>query len=211
MSTRHFYYPPLLENEYYHIYNRGNNGDDLFYQPRNYLYFLKLYDTYLSSYLETYAFCLLPNHFHLLVRIRDFRTLPEARRRLQHGRTIIDEPGELISEQFRRFFLSYAKAIKKQEDRTGSLFEKNFRRKRVQAERYFTNLITYIHRNPQLHGVWPDYRVYPYSSFERILIPRETALRKREVLDWFGGQEAYRQFHQRGYHVPTISSLLIED
>ena len=61
---------PLEENQFYHIYNRGNDGTDLFYQDRNYIFFLKKYDNYLSEYVDTYAYCLLPNHFHLLVRVK---------------------------------------------------------------------------------------------------------------------------------------------
>ena len=61
---------PLEENNYYHIYNRGHDGIDLFYQRRNYHYFLVKYDYYLSNYVDTYAYCLLPNHFHLLIRVK---------------------------------------------------------------------------------------------------------------------------------------------
>ena len=55
---------PLEEGQFYHIYNRGNNRERLFYSTENYLFFLRRYDEYL------YAFCLLPNHFHLLVRVK---------------------------------------------------------------------------------------------------------------------------------------------
>ena len=61
---------PLLRGQYYHIYNRGNNGETIFRDARNYPYFLKLYAEYVEPVAETYAYCLLPNHFHFLVRIR---------------------------------------------------------------------------------------------------------------------------------------------
>ncbi|RZK44455.1 MAG: TonB-dependent receptor, partial [Pedobacter sp.] len=120
---------------------------------RNYRYFLQKYDYYLSPYLETYTFCLLPNHFHLLVRIKNFADLPKIEQTLRHGQELIISPERIISEQFRRFFVSYAKSIKVQEERTGSLFEKNFRRKLVDSDEYFTNLVAYIHRNPETHGI----------------------------------------------------------
>ena len=211
MSIRQHYYPPLLEDTYYHIYNRGNNGDNLFYRPENYVYFLRLFDYYLTTYLETYAFCLLPNHFHLLIRTRNFDTLPEAAKRIQHGSQVLETPETLFSEQFRRFFIAYAKAIKKQEDRTGSLFEKNFRRKAVTSDKYFTNLVAYIHRNPQLHGIWPDFQSYPYSSYERMLLPKQTNLKKQEVLEWFGSENNYRFIHASGYSHGTILNLTIEE
>ncbi|MBF8283376.1 MAG: hypothetical protein HW378_2291 [Anaerolineales bacterium] len=64
---------PLHPGQYYHIYNRGNNRENVFREERNYPYFLKLYAKYIEPIAETYAYCLLRNHFHLLVRIREVR------------------------------------------------------------------------------------------------------------------------------------------
>lgn len=61
---------PLESGKFYHIYNRGINGCNLFYEPENYEYFLHLYDKYISPVAETYAWVLMRNHFHLLVRIK---------------------------------------------------------------------------------------------------------------------------------------------
>ena len=58
---------PLAPGEYYHIYNRGNNRENLFRQERNYDYFMRLYAQYIAPVALTFAFSLLPNHFHLLV------------------------------------------------------------------------------------------------------------------------------------------------
>ena len=65
------YRQPLEPGCFYHVYNRGNNGDNLFYNQENYKFFLRKYDEYLSPLVETYAFCLLPNHFHLLIRVKE--------------------------------------------------------------------------------------------------------------------------------------------
>ncbi len=61
---------PLIHGNYYHIYNRGNNREDIFIEPPNYSYFLSLYAKYIDPVADTYAYCLLRNHFHLLVRIK---------------------------------------------------------------------------------------------------------------------------------------------
>jgi putative transposase len=61
---------PLSPGGYYHIFNRGNNGENVFLEKRNYPYFLSLYTKYIEPIAETFAFCLLRNHFHLLVRIK---------------------------------------------------------------------------------------------------------------------------------------------
>ena len=61
---------PLEYDQTYHIYDRGNNRQDIFLEDRNYRYFLQLYARYVEPVADTYAYCLLRNHFHLLVRIR---------------------------------------------------------------------------------------------------------------------------------------------
>ncbi len=49
----------LKEGNYYHIYNRGNNSENIFYEKANYQFFLKKYGKYCYSVLDTYAYCLL--------------------------------------------------------------------------------------------------------------------------------------------------------
>ena len=61
---------PLEHETYYHIYNRGINGETLFREPDNYRHFLRLYDKYIEPVADTFAWCLMPNHFHLLVQIK---------------------------------------------------------------------------------------------------------------------------------------------
>jgi len=70
---------PLAPGEYYHIYHRGNNREKLFRQERNYDYFMRLYAQYIAPVAFTYAFCLLRNHFHLLVQILELEALRRAR------------------------------------------------------------------------------------------------------------------------------------
>jgi len=69
---------PLLHGNYYHIYNRGNNSIDVFLETENYLYFLRLYAKYIEPVADTYAWCLLKNHFHILVRIKDRTEINES-------------------------------------------------------------------------------------------------------------------------------------
>ena len=58
----------LIPGQYFHVFNRGINGEDIFLEPQNYAYFLDLYQKYISPIAETYAYCLLVNHFHFLIR-----------------------------------------------------------------------------------------------------------------------------------------------
>lgn len=63
---------PLEYGKFYHIYNQGGSGTNLFRKQENYEYFMQLYDKHISPITETFAWCLLANHFHLLVRIKEF-------------------------------------------------------------------------------------------------------------------------------------------
>src|SRR5258707_12000647 len=136
---------PLLPGHYYHLYNRGNNREDLFREERNYRYFLELYARHIGPVAETLAYCLLKNHFHLLVMIREAPATP--------GQTspALGETGEVsvpkASQSFANLFNAYTKAINKAFGRTGSLFQERFQRIEVTSDRYFLHLVFYIHFN----------------------------------------------------------------
>ncbi len=118
---------------------------------------------------------------------------------------------DLVSEQFRRFFIGYSQAINKQEKRTGSLFQKGFKRTRIDSNAHLIYLVYYIHANPQNHGLIRDFRKYEYSSYARILLERPTKLQKREVLEWFGSQNYYVEFHNDIQDLKVVDRYIIED
>ena len=200
---------PLEPDHYYHIFNRGNNRENIFYSQENYQYFLRKYDQYLSNYLDTYCFCLLPNHFHLLVRIKSPECILQQATSDFKASKYADLPiDQMVSERFRRFFLSYSKSINKQRGRVGSLFQKPFRRKKVTDDAYFTSLVRYIHNNPVHHGIYSCYRTYLWSSYRRILADRPSKLMKEEVIEWFGGRKNYLDFHQSNIDADRIEQLI---
>jgi REP element-mobilizing transposase RayT len=181
---------PLQYNEAYHIYNRGNNGEDLFIEERNYRYFLRLYIRHVHPVVETYAYCLLRNHFHLLIKVKSE-----------------DEVSKPPSQYFANLFNAYAKGINKAYDRTGSLFERPFQRIKVTDEAYFARLVTYIHVNPVRHGFVEDPSEWPFSSYDALRTTKPTRLRRRVVLDWFGGQEPFVSAHEVGLVGLDLSGL----
>ena len=69
---------PLLYDTYYHIYNRGVNGENIFVEDRNYDLFLRLYEKYLSPVTDLFAYCLLRNHFHVSVRVKSVEEIKET-------------------------------------------------------------------------------------------------------------------------------------
>ena len=197
---------PLEYGQYYHIYNRGNNGEDLFFEERNYPYFLKLYAHHILSVADTYAYCLLRNHFHVLVRIK---TEEEQAQTLKVSKTLrVYKPP---SQQFGNLFNAYAKAINKAYDRTGSLFENPFGRVPVTSESHLVYLVTYIHQNPQKHGFVTDFRHWPYSSYHAVVSQKRTRLERDEVLTWFQGVAAFEDAHRRTVSDTQMVPLVSDD
>jgi putative transposase len=197
---------PLIHGQYYHIYNRGNSGETLFCEEQNYPYFLGLYGKYIEPVTETYAYCLMPNHFHLLVRIKDWRSFrgppvlsPEDCRSLE------------ASHAFGVLFGTYTKSFNKAYQRTGSLFEKPFHRILVDSDRYFACLVAYIHRNPQKHGFVDDFSRWPHSSYRATLSDKPTRIQRDAVLDWFDGRAGFEAFHSSSIDELAIEPLVVDD
>jgi REP element-mobilizing transposase RayT len=203
----------LEHGQCYHIYNRGNNREDLFFEERNYRHFLKLYATYVEPVADTFAYCLLRNHFHLLVRIRT----EEEQKQTHQTLKVSDEPQVRTfrvlnpSQQFGNLFNAYAKAINKAYQRTGSLFQHPFGRILVRSDAYFVHLITYIHRNPQKHGLVSDFREWTFSSYHTILSPKPTRVKRDEVLDWFEGATAFQSSHRQEVSESLVAPLVPDD
>ncbi|MCE7064703.1 hypothetical protein [Dyadobacter sp. CY326] len=155
----------------------------------------------------------MPNHFHLLIKVKPLSEF-EVRANAFPSEVDISKlsAGDIVSELFRRFFMSYAKSINIQEARNGSLFQKFFRRKLVDNEVYLSKLVYYIHHQLRHHGFDElDYKSYPWSSYRRILEDRESSLNKKELLEWFGGKIEFIKFHEQYLDEQVIGHLTIED
>ena len=137
--------PAIRPGHYYHIYNRGNNRENIFIVERNYPYFLTLYAKHVEPIAGTYAYCLLQNHFHILVRIKteeEQGEYPQQTPRVSETRRVSPpfkprKPGQ----QFSNLFNAYAKAINKAHKRSGSLFSNPFGRVLVTSDAHFTHLV----------------------------------------------------------------------
>lgn len=197
----------LLHGNYYHIYNRGNNGINIFLETENYYHFLRLYAKYIEPIADTYAWCLMKNHFHILVRIKDKTEINE--KELSYSTT---EKPKVVEpyRQFSHLFNAYTQAINKRHKRTGCLFERNFERKLVTTDRYFQKLIFYIHNNPVHHGFVKQMNLYPWSSYETMITEKPTLLKRKEVFDWYGTKESFMDYHGQKQNINEILDLIIE-
>lgn len=206
---------PLVFGMYYHIYNRGNNRENLFLEKRNYPYFLSLYKKHIEPVADTFAYCLMRNHFHFSVRIKTEEEYLEYLKKTSQ----VSETCEVLpknkkfnpSQAFSNLFNAYAKAINKGYGRTGSLFEERFGRILVTDNSYLLTLIFYIHYNPQKHGFVDDFRIWEWSSYPALVGVGETKLKRDEVMNLFGDVREFEKFHQGRVDEKKLEALIDDE
>ena len=145
----------LEPDAFYHIYNRGINSEKIFDTEENYLFFLLKFKIYLNPVCDVFAYCLMPNHFHFLIKVKSEIEINTFAKVLNFDKKDItkQEKGlhsfdSIVSKQMGKFVSSYSQAYNKVTNRHGALLESPFKRKRVENEEYLRNLIIYIHLNP---------------------------------------------------------------
>ena len=167
--------PEYLSGHYYHLYNRGAHQVSIFREEDNYLFVLRKVQVYCRSLsLTPIAYCLLPNHYHFLLR--------------QDG----EHRAGLLPQ---RVFNSYSKAYNKRYGHSGTLFQGNYRAVAVESERYLLHLCRYIHANPVIHGLVDDVADWPYSNYLEWIGERAGTLVDRDfVRAHFPTPDSYRAF-----------------
>jgi putative transposase len=184
----------------YHIYTHANGFENLFRSQENYRYFLSRYEHFIDPIANTLAYCLMPNHVHFLVEMKN---PPELDTAFGPFETEEDRTWR-ISRQFASLFSSYTQAFNKMYKRRGSLFIPNFKRKEVNNDNYLIAAIRYIHRNPVTHGFADTMDGWRWSSYPIFTNNIDSFLKRQTVLEFFGNQEHFERMH--GMDVETIES-----
>jgi putative transposase len=144
------------KGKYYHIYNRGCNREDIFREAENYRFLTqKLVSYSQDSSISVIAYCLMPNHYHLLVRQDS------------------DIP---VSEFVQSIFNSYTKAFNKRYDRKGTLFEERFEAKEIDSDEYLIHLSRYIHLNPVKAKLVTSCEDWEFSNYQEWIGFRQSVL-----------------------------------
>jgi len=148
----------FYKNELYHIYNRGNNQQKIFFKPDNYIFFLKKVRRYILPCCDILSYSLMPNHFHFLIH-SDERTIAT--------KTIRTQAKNVLSEGIRHLLSSYTQAINKQNSSTGSLFQQNTKAKPIVkgSRNYDLTVFHYIHQNAYRAKLVEKMEDWEYSSF----------------------------------------------
>ncbi len=157
----------FIAGYYYHIYNRGNNREGVFFEVDNYVYFLRGIKKYLRPVADVMAYCLMPTHYHLLIRVK---------RAGQTSEVLKTSEVSNVSRAMQKLSISYTKAINKRFDRVGSLFQGAFQAKHIQNRHHLCNLCVYIHANPVKDGLVACVEDWPYSNYPEWLGERNGTL-----------------------------------
>ncbi|MBN1889002.1 MAG: transposase [Thermoflexales bacterium] len=178
--------------EYYHFYNRGHNRERIFYERENYRFFLQQLHKYLLAVLDIVAYCLMPTHYHLLVRLK--------------------ETG--VSHRMQLLSISHTKAMNTRYERAGALYQGAFQAKLVNENEYLVHLSRYVHLNPVVAGLAKRPEEWEFSSYREYIGMRAGKLPTPDiVLSQFPSPEAYREFVES--YVPEdhspIDGLLFEE
>ncbi len=186
---------PTEPDRAYHIYNRGVNKDNIFTKKATYFKFYGNIVNCLYPIAKVYAWCLMPNHYHMLVRIKTKKELSEIPifKSLTDEDKIIDK----IHRQFSNMMNSHARYFNNINKRSGPLFDKSIQKNLVTSSDYFYYLIAYIHNNPVHHGFCKNPEDYTWSSLYHYLDESKQTDAMKEIIKDFGGLEAFLDAHHR--------------
>ncbi len=203
---------PLLPGKIFHIYTHGVGHRNLFKETCNYEHFLHLYDRFADPISETFAWVLMPNHLHFVVRIKKNvcykyynadRSIDPVRFNELKWQTCdlsackapdsvkIPKP----EKHFSHLFSSFAKYYNTKYGSRGPLFERPFKRKQVKNIHYLKRLVLYIHNNPVYHGFCEHPVEYPWSSYLSCISLKPTKLMRNEVIGWFDTLANFKTKH----------------
>lgn len=159
----------------YHIYNRGVNKERIFFSENNYEYF-----TYKMAYPFRekgiiLAYCLMPNHFHLLVRI----TSPD-----------------FVKNGLQPFMIAYTRAINNEQDRVGPLFQGHYQSTLINEDAYLLECVKYIHLNPVKAGLVKKPQDWDHSSYRQYIHNTTTMIESSVVLQFFDSRKEFIEFSE---------------
>jgi putative transposase len=173
---------------FYHVYNIGNNRETIFKEDCNYDFFLRRLQFYVGGLVHIHAYCLMPNHFHLLIEVpleNEHLTVPSGKSGMSH-----------IKKAFKNFFISYAKSINKAYGRLGSLFKTKCPFKPVHDDFQYRTTMAYIHFNPIKARLCESYEEWEHSSFSSFLKQRSALTNIDRALFQFDNLEEFLNFHE---------------
>ena len=186
-------------NEVYHIYNRGNNKQMIFFSDDNYLFFIKKMRNQIAPNCDILCWCLMPNHFHLIICANE----ESCKKRV----AFVNKTMQELSYKIGMLLSTYTQAINKQNNTTGSLFQQKTHCKIIAPDsdqnkggNYLINSMHYCHQNPWKAGFVTKIEDWPYSSFPDYCGFRNGTLCNKELLMELTGYNL-KKFYSDSYNI----------
>ena len=196
------YWHEFLPDHTYHVYNHAVSDQNIFNFDFDFTDFLLKYKKYISPFVNTYAYCLMPNHFHLTFKVKAYNQLVTVAK-LDPTKTSLqlvkseDHVNDFFLAQWKRMLSSYAIAYNNRNKRRGQLFLKRMKRVSIDEEVRLSYLIAYIHHNPIHHGFYKNYETWKHSSYK---VYHDTIKSSNLDLDyvykWFDGKDNMLKYHR---------------
>ncbi len=207
MGNQVDYWATFEEGCSYHIYNRSINKENIFQKEEYGELFLRKCKKHLLSYFDFEAYCIMPNHFHLLVRVKPISD--EILEKIKWEGTsksmkfLRDETphNDFLIDQFKRFFQSFAVIYNRERSRNGSVFQNKFKRILIKDEFKWRYILAYIHHNPIHHGFREVYDDWKFSSYLSFVSNTPTSIAREKVLSRFDDEletakKIFVQYHK---------------
>ena len=190
----------------YHVYNQGNNREPIFYSRGDYILFLKKIRKAFSGNTDILAWCLMPNHFQVLIRIKEIYELAY----IENDRSKKLNP---INKNIGSALSSYTQNLNKKMDRTGSLFRKRTKAKSLSLLRaednYGINCYLYIHQNPVRAGLVRKLEDWEFSSFRDYAgLRKGNSCNKKLATELFNLPASSSEFYELSYR--TIPESVVK-
>ena len=176
--------------EVYHVYNRGVNRQPIFFCRENWLYYIRQLKRYFRTELaDILAYCLMPNHYHLMIQLK------------------IDQLGEKIMQPLG---IAFTKAVNSQQGRVGPIFQGPFKGVEVSTDEQLVHLSRYIHLNPVRAGLVDNAEAWEFSSYREMLgLCKATVCNPEPVLAYFASRQAYREFVEDDQEADVIQPVML--
>jgi putative transposase len=193
------YHIPLSPTGIYHVLSRAIGDEKLFREEDNYRFFLDRFQKYISPIANIYSYCLLPNHFHFLLQIKEEEDIKKYYELIKPVRPFsYNIISDFAMERFSNLLNSYCKAYNKRHRRKGSLFIDYLRRVEIATEEQFCKTVFYIHKNPVHHGYCNTMQEWQWSSYNALLGSVATEMIcSDKTLKWFDDKSVFVNFHEQ--------------
>ncbi|PKN92567.1 MAG: transposase [Chloroflexi bacterium HGW-Chloroflexi-7] len=167
---------PFIFNHYYHLYNRGINKGLIFFSDRNYSYFVDRLQKFVFPSASIIAYCLMPNHYHLLIKVKDEL---------------------IIGKSLHPCFVSYVKSINIEQKRIGPLFQSRYQATEIEDDSYLLECVKYIHLNPVKAGLASSPELWQFSSYKSYLNPEiRCIVNISDIMNFFESKKEFQEYSE---------------